>query len=280
MRYFFVYSFLFAVPFALSAARIDVVVPTTLTHDALGVAELFLNTEGETINIVSGRITFPDALSIRGVRTGKSIISLWIETPEVADNTISFVGAIPNGLSHAQAPLLEILFAADMLEATSSPLSGDVSVFLNQAETAVIPAVLPDVLSWNFSTTTDYTLAVDTIPPEPFSVEIVSDSNVFDGRFVAVFSAVDKQSGIDYFEMQEYRRRTPDGTAWQRVESPALLTDQARTSHIAVKAVDRTGNIRIVVVKPMARSFVGVSIFVIACLALLLYALIRRKKTI
>ena len=95
-------------------------------------------------------------------------------------------------------------------------------------------------------------ISKDTDPPELFTPEITSDSNVFDGRWFLVFAAQDKGSGVANYAVHESRQiksqiATKD---WNAAESPYLLNDQKLKSYIYIKAVDKAGNERFIVLPP------------------------------
>jgi hypothetical protein len=77
----------------------------------------------------------------------------------------------------------------------------------------------------------------DTIPPDAFAVQIESTRGVFGGRYYLVFSTVDKQSGLDHFEIFERG-------AWKRVTSPYQLKDQFLPDALQLRAIDKAGNER------------------------------------
>jgi hypothetical protein len=93
----------------------------------------------------------------------------------------------------------------------------------------------------------------DSIKPEPFSVELVRDESVYEGKWFIVFNTLDKQSGIDHFEVYETAIENEgfvfgkDGVAsiWKDARSPYLLEDQSLNSVIRVRAYDKAGNDRI-----------------------------------
>ena len=87
-------------------------------------------------------------------------------------------------------------------------------------------------------------LEKDTIPPEAFEIELYQDPSIFGGKYFIVFSTTDKQTGIDHYEVKEGKRK------WQEAESPYLLGDQKLESIIKVKAVDKAGNERTVLIGP------------------------------
>ena len=88
-------------------------------------------------------------------------------------------------------------------------------------------------------------LEKDTIPPEAFDIEIPQDPSIFEGKYFIIFSTIDKQTGLDYYEIKEGEKD------WQRGQSPYLLEDQRLESIIRVKAVDKAGNERTVLVGPL-----------------------------
>ncbi|MCK4354831.1 four helix bundle protein [Candidatus Parcubacteria bacterium] len=84
-----------------------------------------------------------------------------------------------------------------------------------------------------------YRVMIDSTAPEQFSLEIAQDTSIFEGKYFIVFQSLDKQAGIDCYEIKEGERE------WKRAESPYLLEDQTLQSIIKAKAVDKAGNERI-----------------------------------
>ena len=83
---------------------------------------------------------------------------------------------------------------------------------------------------WNDITLNDKT------SPEFIEAIISRDSYVFDNQYFVSFFAVDKDSGIAYYEIKEGDRD------FVRSESPYLLQDQSLKSTVQIKAVDKAGN--------------------------------------
>ena len=83
---------------------------------------------------------------------------------------------------------------------------------------------------------------VDKELPEDFNPTIERVPNIFDGKYFIVFATQDKKSGINNYMIRE-------GTwGWfSTVESPYLLKNQTLDRKIFIKAVDKAGNERIVV---------------------------------
>jgi len=100
-------------------------------------------------------------------------------------------------------------------------------------------------------------IAEDKTNPRPFSISLVSDKSIYDGRYVVTFNTTDKQSGLDHYEIMEepldhfnlflWGALT---APWKTAQSPYLLTDQTLNSTIRVKAIDKAGNEYIAVYVP------------------------------
>ena len=88
-------------------------------------------------------------------------------------------------------------------------------------------------------------MTTDRELPESFTPLMGSNPDIFNGKYFLVFNTVDKQSGIDHYEIQESLRKGGDESKWIRAESPHQLSDQTLRSFIIVKAVDKAGNFRI-----------------------------------
>ncbi len=251
MKYLFLFfSFLFCAHI-VHAASVEFVLPQAVNSEGIGTLRVFLNTEGVAVNMVAGSFVMPEGLVPREIETGSSAFALWVTEPSVTNQTISFAGAIPNGLSASRIPLLDVVFSAQEFSATEQPVHGALSAFLNTAEAEQIAVVVPSSVSWDFLVSSSSPLEVDRIAPEPFSVTVLAQSDMFLGKTVAIFSTVDKQSGMDYFEVQVHRSPVPDAAHWFRAESPVVVPDDIDTKFFSVKAVDRAGNIRVVTRAPL-----------------------------
>ncbi len=107
-------------------------------------------------------------------------------------------------------------------------------------------------------------LKKDTIPPEPFNVELHKNPTLFNGQYYIMFTTTDKQTGIDHYEVLEIKpgeqlnvvpkrkfidiilRRKKSPPQWKVTKPPYLLRDQSLQSVIKVKAIDKAANERIV----------------------------------
>ena len=238
-------------PMVVSAAATVFLETTT---KALGVGDVFavqvvLTNDTETVNAISGDIAFDDTtMSVQSVLSAPSIIPLWIDTPHVSGNAVVFSGIIPGGYQSLVDPVTQnqtrgivttIIFKVKN-PGESSLEFNDVHVLKNDGfGTEDQVQALP--LDFNFTTQgNNYVVTtVDTIPPETFIPLVVQDQNMYSGKYVAIFTTNDKQSGIDHYEIKE------GNTDWVRAESPYVLLDQSGTSELSIKAVDLAGNYQI-----------------------------------
>lgn len=240
-------AFLWFFPIAARAARVQVVAPLSAGIDESFTATVTVDTQGEAINALEGAISYPrGALSLEGVRDGGSIVSFWIEQPQRPEScdktcTIRWSGVIPGGYSGNDGPLFTLVFkAATRGSARIRP--EQVKILLHDGRGSV--AAIGPLFDAAVSIAPRAALApapppfADAVPPLPFEVSIVRNDAAFDGQWFIVFSADDKESGIDRYEVSE--RKSPFTPA----RSPHLLGDQSLRGSVVVRAIDRAGNIR------------------------------------
>ena len=213
------------------------------------VMEIKLNTEGQEINTVKVDLTFSqELLEIKDFSKGNSILTLWPEEPSFSNQTgkIYFLGGIPGGYSGKDGFLGKIIFKANKEGEATVQIEEDSQVLLNDglgtlAKLTTRGAIFR-VLAEKREVPEDEwkkVLKKDKIPPDPFEIKIGKEATVFEGKYFIAFSTIDKQTGIDYYEVKEGKR------VWEKAESPHLLEDQSLRSKISVKAVDKAGNERI-----------------------------------
>jgi len=228
---------------------------------------LFVNTEQENINAFEGKIIFPnDLLDLKEIRDGNTIVNFWVERPHKEQGTgdkkqgeIAFSGITPGGYEGEKGLLFSAVFRA-LREGDGVLEVKDVKALLNDGKGT--PARL-SLSPFKFIVSKEDPLVPgllipapeDIEPPESFKPEIARDSTIFDGKWFLVFATQDKASGVDHYEILETRSGIVgtwikrQGT-WMKAESPYVLQDQNLRSWIYVKALDKTGNERIAVVKP------------------------------
>ena len=78
---------------------------------------------------------------------------------------------------------------------------------------------------------------IDTTAPESLEIYESNENAIFNGQYFVVFSATDKVSGIDRYDIREGSK------LYQNSASPYLLKDQSREKQITVYAYDNAGNV-------------------------------------
>jgi hypothetical protein len=223
--------------------------------------DLMLEPENESINAVEGKIVLPpDVLGIYAVSDGNSIVSLWIDKPQVsADSSVIFSGIIPGGYQDTNGLILSLILKAKQTGSASISIA-DARALLNDGlGTAAKLATTTLNLKLTAATSSFTPPYFDQAPPEDFKPMVSSNPSLFDGKQFLVFATQDKDSGLDYYAVYESQqpqtKEQLSAADWQKAESPYLLKDQKFNSYIYVKAVDKAGNVRIVEVAPVNQTF-------------------------
>lgn len=214
---------------------------------------LKINAEGQDINAIEGDILYPaNLLELKEIRDGNSIITFWAQRPKDAGGKVEFSGIIPGGFNYSGAAILSLVFRV------KSPGEGkiyprDFRLLLNDGQGTPVPAELEGAIlnlpALPLDEDSLYKEVKDSSPPESFIPEISKSSGLFDGKFFVVFATQDKGSGMDYFEVAESLNEVSGENYtrldWKRAESPRVLKDQSLKSFVYVKAVDKSGNLRV-----------------------------------
>ncbi|GMX58422.1 MAG: hypothetical protein MCSN_0760 [Candidatus Microsyncoccus archaeolyticus] len=209
---------------------------------------VFLNSEDESINAIGGNISFPqDLLELKEIREGNSIINFWVEKPKIENGKMSFSGIIPGGYNSKDGLIFSLIF--------KTKTEGDGIVYLNQIQ-AYKNDGLGTPINLNFSNISFYIRnyfetqesaeIIDNEKPETFSPEISQDQELFENKYFLVFATQDKGVGVDHYEVCEGSLKN-----CTVAESPYVLKDQSLEKKVYIKAIDKKGNERIVIVNPL-----------------------------
>ncbi len=218
--------------------------------------------DGGGLNALQVALAIPLELEPIDVSDANSLLSLMVEKPTYDPETrlLTFAGAVPGGfdaaLTERTARLLTVRFRVIRVgEARIHFVSDKTQGYRNDGEGSVEPLLLQNlVLSVVHGTDNLPVEVMDSIPPEPFDIFFTDDHPMRPGRWVAVFTATDKGSGIASYGVYETRfpriaERIPD-SAFTPVESPASLVDQSRSSYVYIRAYDKKGNTRTIEAVP------------------------------
>lgn len=244
------------VPFAVSAAQLHFIRDTDSVRvgDQFAIS-MFVDTQGEAINAFEGTVVFSGLRArVEDIREGNSVVNVWIEKPHEENGTIVFSGITPGGFDGNNGFMLSVIFRATS-EGVAYISMKDAMLLRNDGEgspahIAVTPISIP--ISRLIPGAPPSVVGVyDTERPEPFVPAISRDRSIADGKWFLAFSAQDKSSGIDHYEIKEVGGKILSFlTAWSDGSSPHILRDQTLQSHIFVKAVDTAGNERVVIFSP------------------------------
>ncbi len=244
--------------------------------------EIKIDAEDECINTVKGELKYSqEILEAVDFSQGSSIISLWLERPKINQQTgkISFSGGIPGGYCGTIFGLGKIIFRAKESFPAEVRFLDTSLVLLNdglgtEAKLTSQGAVF-DILTKLLRAPEDEwqkELVKDTIVPEPFEIEINQSPSIFEGKYFISFSTVDKQTGVNFYQVKEGK------DDWGKVTSPYLLKDQKLKSIIKVKAVDKAGNERIAEYVPRRRAILWwVIVLVLISIGIILWILKKFK---
>ena len=263
------------IPFLASAAQVYLD-PATGKYPpgvTFGV-DVRIDNQGQCINAAEVNLSYPkDVIQAVAASNGDSIFSLWIKTPTIYSDygLVSFVGGLPGGycgrvagdasLSNKLATIYFRFPTSTAINSSTLPRTAQLSflagtrAILNdgagtQAPLTMGGATYSQILKGKYASLDVWQNAItnDTLPPDPFTVGVYRDPSLFDNQWFAVFSTVDKQTGIDHYEVAEV---SPKGMTlpenqwnWFPAVSPYLIKDQSLGNTIAVRAIDAAGNIR------------------------------------
>jgi hypothetical protein len=210
---------------------------------------VYLDTEDKKVNAIEGVVSFSsDFIELKEIRDGNSSVNFWIERPRLGSNgKINFSGITTGGYSGSKMFLFDIVFQTKKSGNTSLNFE-NIQILENDGlGTKILTKDIPFNLyiSNEVSNKKGEDLVMkDSNPPEDFNPFITKDVDIFNGKYFVVFSTVDKGVGINRYEVRESLWGW--GGKYIQAESPYLLKDQKLTSKVYIKAVDNSGNVKIV----------------------------------
>lgn len=250
---------------------------TILVSVALDTTEKHPNTVEGTIFVKEGASN----IEIRDFSPADSVLTNWLKTPSLEDGSrVSFIGGAPGGFTGKSSLLFKIVFTAKTVgQVVFVPT--DMKAYDNDGKaTPIVVSSAPLTVTIGLSTGGEKKnqwqdiIAHDNTPPGDFNVTIGRESSVFDGKKFMAISAVDTESGIDYFEVAEGDQLAV------RSGMTYVLRDQSESSPITVSAVDKAGNRGSILLNPNAgkknfKVWIGIAILVL----LAGYVAFRRFKS-
>lgn len=243
----------FVLPQMVSAASVYVEASrSTISVGDTAVVAVKINADGGVINTIEGDIAINSVANnavVQEFSLANSAFGLWPRTPSLSTDgkTVSFVGGVPGGFSIEGATVFKIILEAKKPgRVTISPKN--ISVYQNDGQGTKLPIQFKDVAidvvaaQSGVEAVNDWAAIVsqDVTKPEDFIIVPGQTNNLFEGKKFVFFSAVDNQSGIDYYEVSE------NGGAAVRSGSTYVLQNQNGNVDLTVTAYDKAGNRRVV----------------------------------
>lgn len=255
----------FLLPFFTFAQTISVVSSaTTYRTDTYITVTLVINTGGNSINTVSGKVEVLGDAQIVDARYGESIISLWVEKPTVnkGAGSITFSGGLPGGFNGSRGALFSVgLKTKTAGNVTIKP--SDIHVLLNDGSGTELSPVAVKSVTLSFEkkevevepvpdTTENIDVPPepkiespkDTDPPEIFTPIVSRHPDIGNNSYFVSFFAVDKSSGVSHYEISEKPFLLFWGKEiWVKSETPYILRHQWWRTKVSVRAFDQDGNL-------------------------------------
>lgn len=247
MKYFLYFFILFfSLTSAVFAGSFEISGEKNTSEYRVGdeiIFEANLKTGENYYNAIKGEVFIDSKFTIKQIITGGSIISAWIENPsETKNNHINFSGIIAGGYK-GDGNIFKLILIPK--ESGELKIQTDNSlIYLNDGEGTeggvsdyILNIPVRELYAGEEKTFIDLK---DKIPPEEFEVVLTKDKNIENGKYVLIFEATDKGSGVKTYEILEGKN------LFKQAKSPYVLVNQKINETIYVKAIDYSGNERIV----------------------------------
>lgn len=268
-------------PNKIFAATISTSSDSAVSSGDTSIINIFLDTEGELINTIDGSVAFGDDHSgnfeVKDISLVNSVFSMWPRKPSLDEgHKISFVGGVPSGIKGNRLLLFKVIVKIN--ESGNFYITpSNITSYLNDG-LATPRFITKDISTISVGVSNDTQIdrwkeiiSNDNIAPEPFTVNLVQDINLYDGKKFLFFEAIDSQSGISYYEVREgIYPAVRTGTSY-------VLIDQNKTDDIVVTAYDKAGNFQVATLK-VKEPIHWVSIVAYVILILCFYFLFKKIR--
>ncbi len=217
-------------------------VDQSVGKDQSFLVEVWFASRDQKINAIEGNILLDENLILEQILETETTISLWIEKPQLKDDKIIFAGIIPGGLEEKAK-----IFTLKL----KSKESGEALISFNNLKALINDGygtedkVISENLKINIKAKTlvQEEKFIDEIPPRILEYQITKIPEIYGNKWVLVFRGIDKESGIDHYEIKEDENFYP-------AESPYLIKNQLLNKPIFLKVIDKFNNETIVKISP------------------------------
>ncbi len=206
--------------------------------------DILINTDSTFINGIEGNVLYNNLEFLRA-EEGTSIIGLWVDKPINKNESIHFLGIIPNGFSGLIDPfnskiklpgeIIRLIFQTKK-EGSAFIKTNNFYTTLNDG-LGTVNHISPTELNLTISKNQKeniYKIKNDTKPR--LTAKVIRDSSLYKNKYVLIFNASDKKTGIKEVVIKEGNHK------WKKIESPYLLEDQTRHSIITLQATNYSGS--------------------------------------
>lgn len=291
---------LYFVPFLTLAAGIYFGIPTEKIYQGdIFMIKVRISNPDKLVNAIEGHLIFDkNKLEVKEITTNDSLLNIWAKYPSFSntDGKIDFIGGNPKGFQEEDGSILNIFFLAKEKGIAKLDFQDNTLMFLADGKgTSINPwlksltlNILEKPKEISSKNELQTFIEKDKTPPEPFEITLGKDPSIFNNQYFISFAAVDKESGIDHYEVLEapYKvfsmKYSEFRGEWERGESPYVLKDQTLKSIIIVKAVDKAGNERIEEYLPSGKLFPYLKLIKIILILIAIGAvwwIIRSRRT-
>jgi hypothetical protein len=235
---FFVFNFSSAanVPWVLIKTN-----KTSLPINDILVVDVVVNSQGEIINSIEGSFVYDkDVLTLENVQTGDSLVSLWVEKPNMdTAGFVNFAGVIPGGVVLTDSNIFSLIFRANKNTQTELDIKNFNLLINDGSGTSINSNVIGALISVSGDSLKELPKIQnsDNFLPSKFKINRTKDKSIFDNQWFIVFLAQDKESGISHYEVCEGFKNT-----CIKSNSPHLLKNQSAFYYVKVIAFDQNGN--------------------------------------
>lgn len=237
----------------------------------------------ESVNALEGEIIIPAGVKVSGLSEGGSVVSFWIERPELKNNRIRFSGIIPGGVKGSNLILFTIRGVAEKIGSFSLQAK-NLTALANDGKGGSVPITYTEktfqVLPLGPNTQIPL-VEKDITPPTPFSIQVGRDESLYEGKTFAVFETTDKESGISHYEMAHSfwpLKRSEKELSWQKTESPLILPENFWAKYIYIRAVDFEGNTKVAILSPQKGDFKYLGFFLLVMIVVISAKRVLRAK--
>ncbi len=222
-----------------------------------GVASPFLVyvfvSSAEEANVVAGTLNFDtEVFDVKKINTGSSIVSFWIEKPsERQSGAINFSGMVAGGFTSSQVKLFSVEFVPRLATESELNISNQQLLAHDGRGTSLPIDAMPFLITTKSALFANEEVVKDVEPPESFTPIVVKRDDWLDGKAVLIFDTTDKDSGVEAYYLKEvaYSWLAPL-SSWRLVTSPYEIKDQSLRNFIYLRAQDKAGNNRLVMIEP------------------------------